>query len=130
MLIVVPGVKKSVAGRDDNLQRIRTVRRWGLIGVQVEIVIDELAECISVSRTAGRVVGLLVVGEDRVADHARVGTPDRRVGRPRGEARRRNTHFVATGRAERRIGEIVPSPVNGIADHMIKTDRAVGNERA
>src|SRR4029077_17802508 len=44
--------EKRVAGRDDNLQRIRTVRRWGLVWVQVEIVIDELAECISVSRTA------------------------------------------------------------------------------
>jgi len=120
----------GVAGGDDDLQRIRTIRRWGLIGVQVEIVIDELAECVRVSRASAGIVEVLVVGEDRVADHTGVGTVDRRVGGPRGEAGGRNPHFVAPGRAERWIGEIVPAPVNGIRDHMIKTERAVGNERA
>jgi hypothetical protein len=33
----------------------------------------------------------------------------------------RNTHFIASGCAERWIGKIVSSPVNGIADYMIET---------
>jgi hypothetical protein len=49
MLIVVPGLKKVSPG-DDDLQCILTIRRWGLVGVHVEIVIDELAECIGVWR--------------------------------------------------------------------------------
>ena len=121
--------EKGVAGRDDNLQRIRTIRRWDLVGVHVEIVIDELAERIGVGRTAGRIVEVLVVSEDGVADHARVGTRDRRVGRPRGEVGGRNPHFIASRGAERWMREIVPGPVNGIADDMIETERAVGNQR-
>ena len=85
-------------------------------------MIDELAECIRVGRTAAGIVEVLVVGEDHVADHARVGTLDRRVGRPRGEAGGRNTHFIGSGAAERRIGDIVPGPVNGITDHMTKAN--------
>ena len=122
--------EEGVAGGDDDLQRIRTVRRWCLVGVHVEIVIDELAKCICVGRTAAGIIEALVVGEDRVANHPRVGTLDRRVGRPRGEARGRNTHFIASGSAQRWIGEIVPGPVNGIADDMIKAEPGVGNERA
>jgi hypothetical protein len=41
----------------------------------------------------------------------------------------RNTHFIASGGAERWIDEIVPNPVKGIADDMIEAERAVGNER-
>ena len=122
--------EKGVAGRDDDLQRIRTIRRWGLVGVHVEIVINELAECIGVCRTAGRVVEFFVVGEDGVADHARVGALDRRVSCPRGEMGGRNTHFIASGGAERWIGEIVPNPINRIADDMIEAERAVRNDGA